>query len=210
MNDKRFSAWVVLLFLAVALVIATVSLGSGLFFGYQWGKSAGRAQAIAEVPSLLPRAVGPLLKEFFPRLDRPEIQRADRPFLGVSFQIITEELAEREDLPADQGAWITEVVPGSPADEAGLRVGDIIHAVNGQAVNDDHPLPELIIAHRPGDRIELQILRGDGEHSIEVELGARPGSGFMDESVVPGEVFPRFHFEFQCFPQPCPFLEDRP
>ena len=210
MSDRRFSLGVVLLFIAVALGIAAGSLGSGLFFGYLWGRSAGRAQALAEAPKLLPRVVGPLLEDFLPGFEPPQARRAGPPFLGVTFQMISEELAQREDLSADQGAWITEVVPGSPADEAGLRVGDIIQAVDGEEVNDDHPLPELILAHRPGDRIELRILRGGVEQGVEVELGAYPGSGLLEEGSVPGQAFPSLRFQFQCFPGTCPFFEDRP
>ncbi|HLE04475.1 MAG TPA: PDZ domain-containing protein, partial [Anaerolineales bacterium] len=97
-----------------------------------------------------------------------------RPFLGVSFQMVTAELAEQENLGADQGAWVTQVVPGSPADEAGLQEGDLIQRVDDQPVDEKHPLPGLINSHQPGDQIDLSVLRGRRELRVEVELGTRP------------------------------------
>jgi membrane-associated protease RseP (regulator of RpoE activity) len=210
MSEKRFSVGIVIVLVLLGVGIAAGSMVSGVFLGYQWGRSAGRSHALTRAPGFMPRGVEPFLGEVLPQFGLPELRRVERPFLGVSFQMVTEELARQEDLGADQGAWVTQVVPGSPAAEAGLQEGDLIQQVDEQDVDGKHPLPDLINAHQPGDRIELAVLRGRRELRVEVELGTRPGGYMMEEGLIPGENFPRFHFQFHCFPEPCPHFEDRP
>ena len=151
MAEKRYSLVVVGVSIALALGIGFFALVSGLFLGYQWGKSAGKAEIIEELPSIGARAIGPLLEEFLPRGDRSPEQLVPRgnqdglpfrggPYLGVAFQVITPELREELDLEQEHGALVVEVVSDSPADDAGLQEGDIIHAVDGAEVNENHHL----------------------------------------------------------------------
>lgn len=72
----------------------------------------------------------------------------------------------------EEGAEIVRVEDGSPAAEAGLRTGDIVTAVDGKAVNANHPLAERILAYNAGDEVTLTILRNGREQEIEVRLGA--------------------------------------
>jgi len=72
------------------------------------------------------------------------------------------------------GAVVLYVEPGSPADEAGLREGDIITAIDGREVDRDHPLDELIRRYEPGDRVEITYWRGDREREVTVRLGEHP------------------------------------
>ena len=209
MSEKRFSVGIVILLVILGVGIAAGSMVSGVFLGYQWGRSAGRSQPLARAPRFIPRGMEPFMGEQLPQFVLPRGQVEQRPFLGVSFQMVTEELAQKEGLGADQGAWVTQVVPGSPADEAGLQEGDIIQQVDNQPVDDKHTLPDLINTHRPGDRIELSVLRATRKHNVEVELGTRPGSS-IEEGLIPGQDFPHFNFQFHCFPEPCPQFEDRP
>jgi S1-C subfamily serine protease len=73
-------------------------------------------------------------------------------------------------------AMIVEVEPDSPADEAGLEAGDIVVAVDGQELDSENTLADLIAAHEPGDTVTLQIEEpGDEEPSeVTVELGEHP------------------------------------
>ncbi len=215
MTDRRYSLVVVLLSAAVAVGIAFFSLVGGLFLGYQWGKSAGKAEALAELPAGAARAIGPLLEELFPRGDLPRggleqlIPHGDqgappflnRPYLGVAFQVITPELQEQEDLDEEYGALVIEVVPDSPAEEAGLKEGDIIRAVDGAEVNDDHLLAELIGRYQPGEQIELTVIRDGRRITIDVELGVRPNGSSLEGNylgeIMPflGEMMPGFQFQ---------------
>jgi len=113
----------------------------------------------------------------------------DYAFLGVTSESVYPQLAEHLGLDTDSGALITDVVDGSPADDAGLKGstgetrfqlqqvktgGDVVTAVDGKPVLQNNDLSELIAAHKPGDKVTLAVLH-DGDHGeIEVTLGSRP------------------------------------
>jgi serine protease Do len=105
--------------------------------------------------------------------------RIIRPWLGVRYILINREIAEENSLPVDYGALIVRgekktelaVIPGSPADKAGLEENDIILEVDGIKVDEDNPLAQLIQKHKPGDKIKLKVLHKGKEKIMEVELG---------------------------------------
>jgi serine protease Do len=72
------------------------------------------------------------------------------------------------------GALIEWVEPDRPADEAGLMVGDVITAVDGRAVDEDHPLDRRIRRYDPGDRVEITYWREGREQAVRVRLGEHP------------------------------------
>jgi len=72
------------------------------------------------------------------------------------------------------GALVRHVEPESPAQEAGIETADIITAVNGEPVNEDHPLDQILQTYRPGDKVQITLTRGDRERTIEVKLGTHP------------------------------------
>ena len=111
-------------------------------------------------------------------LDGEELRR---PWIGVYYVPITPTLAEEEDLPVDYGAYIgtaadgqNPVFPGSPAEEAGLRAGDIIVAIDGEQLTAESDLSTLILPYSPGDTITLRVLRDNAATEIEVTLGELP------------------------------------
>jgi putative serine protease PepD len=79
-------------------------------------------------------------------------------------------------LPNDGAARVQEVVNGAPADRAGLRAGDQVTAVNGDAIESGDELRERIDAQRPGDKLTLTITRSGDERTVEVTLGERPAT----------------------------------
>ncbi len=100
----------------------------------------------------------------------------DQAFLGVSSTTIdglNDVVRERFAIDVDAGAFITEVVPGSAADDAGLEVGDVIVEIDGEVVEDPVGVRNAILEHEPGDSITLRIVRDGEEETIEVELGRR-------------------------------------
>ncbi len=74
------------------------------------------------------------------------------------------------------GATLTQVVADSPAAKAGLQVGDVILAVGGQNIDNQHLLDALIRQKKPGDTVELKIQHGSETKTINVTLGAQPNN----------------------------------
>jgi len=72
------------------------------------------------------------------------------------------------------GALVQEVTAGSPADRAGLRAGDVVVAIDGQAVENNGELGARIRAHKPGDEITLKVLRNGNETTVSATLAQRP------------------------------------
>jgi serine protease Do len=102
-----------------------------------------------------------------------------RPWIGVYYSLVTPAVAEQEGLPSEYGALIGSgdgeaIFPDSPAAEAGLQPGDIIVAVDGTRVDEDHDLSTLILPHAPGDTITLRILRDNTTTDVDVTLGTLP------------------------------------
>ena len=97
-------------------------------------------------------------------------------FLGVSSTDVadlTPDVRARFDITVDEGAFVAEVVPGSAADEAGLQAGDVIVAIDGDEITESSDVRDAILDHDPGDRIELDIIRGGDERTVRATLEAR-------------------------------------
>ena len=79
-------------------------------------------------------------------------------------------------LNSTPGAQITDVIQGGPADKAGLQAGDVILAVDGQEINADHLLADLIQNHQPNDTVQLSIQKSGNSTAsdIDVTLGENP------------------------------------
>ena len=115
--------------------------------------------------------------------------KVDYAYLGVTSESLYPQLADHLGLDTDAGALITDVVNGSPADDAGLNGstgdstfqlqqvktgGDVVLAVDGKPVLQNNDLSKLVAAHKPGDTVTLEILRGGDKQNVDVTLGSRP------------------------------------
>lgn len=109
----------------------------------------------------------------------------ERPYLGVRYIPLTADIAKAYGLKVDNGAFIApavdagtpSVLSGGPADKAGIKEGDIITAVNGQKIDQNHSLTGMLGRYVPGDKVSLTIIRGSETKKIDVTLEALPGSG---------------------------------
>ncbi len=123
-----------------------------------------------------------------------ETGRYEHPWLGISGRLLTPEIADVMDLPADQrGALVVDFIPDGPADKAGIqgsdrtvtirgvnvRVGgDVIVAIDNEAVTDmGDIIAYLSRSTEAGQKVGLTVIRGGEEKTLEVELGVRPSSG---------------------------------
>lgn len=109
-----------------------------------------------------------------------------RPWLGVKGQPVTGEIARSLGMTAPRGVLIAQVYPGSSADRAGLKEGDVILSIDGRAVNDEGGGAFAIGTHKVGDRVPMQIHRGDREQTITVRAEAAPDSPARDERTIKG------------------------
>ena len=99
-----------------------------------------------------------------------------RPYMGISFQPINPDIASRYDLPAKWGVYVTKVVQDSPADQAGLKEGDIITKVGDVALDENHSYVNTLFEFQPGDQVTLDVVRDDKTTQVNVMLGeAQPG-----------------------------------
>jgi S1-C subfamily serine protease len=118
--------------------------------------------------------------------DLVTLGRVRRPALGVRTIPITPELADQMGLAADNGLLIVQVVPGGAADRAGLRGGtehaylgnipimvggDLIIAIDGQDVQDQQDLSQIMNSHRAGDTVRVSVYRGKKKVDVNVTLG---------------------------------------
>ena len=94
-----------------------------------------------------------------------------RGYLGVDIQSVTADMAESMGLKSDKGAIVAETMPGTPAAEAGIKPGDVITKLNGQAVENAGDLTLRIGSFKPDAKVELTYLRNGEEKTAQITLG---------------------------------------
>jgi S1-C subfamily serine protease len=127
-------------------------------------------------------------KRYIPQLEKEG--RVDRGYLGVATTTIDKSL-QGLNLPVEHGALVQSVTPGSPADKAGIRAGnisatldgaqiqlggDIVTAVDGKTVRSNEDLTAAIAGRKQGDKVKVTLVRGGKDKTVEVTLGDRPAS----------------------------------
>lgn len=123
-----------------------------------------------------------MAKDLIPQLKKGEVIRG---WLGVMIQEVTPELAEKLGLESEEGALVADVTDGGPADEAGLRRGDVIVAYDGRKIEEMQDLPLRVASTSPGTETTVTLVRDGKEKRIEVKIGtmkeeetaAAPGPG---------------------------------
>ena len=93
------------------------------------------------------------------------------PYLGISFQPITPDIANAYNLPAQWGVYVTDVAAGSPASQANLQQGDIITSLGGVALDASHSYINTLFTFKPGDQVIVKFLRNGSPSQVQVTLG---------------------------------------
>ncbi|RLA84548.1 MAG: peptidase [Deltaproteobacteria bacterium] len=132
-----------------------------------------------------------MAKGLLPQLKRGKVVHG---FLGVYIQDLTPELAKRFGLKKPKGALVTEVIPDSPAEKAGLRKGDVIVGFNGKEVQDSFALRRLVGSTPPGKKVKLEVVRRGktltlwvtvGESEVERQAMLSEQWGFRVQEITP-------------------------
>ncbi len=107
--------------------------------------------------------------------------------LGVIIQPVTQGLADSFGLPQPEGALISSVEKGGPAEKAGVEPGDVILKINGQALKDSSELPVAVASISPGTDVSLSIWRNHGARDFTVKLGALEDKRTAANAAVPAQ-----------------------
>lgn len=170
-SPPRFTTWQVTGILAGILTLTAIACVAGLGLGYAWGRASGLAAA--QFPPMIhqdwmhPESGFPSLPPVQPV---PGVEGS--AYLGVTYAALDPDQTEALGLSPGEGAAVVQVVPDGPADQAGLRAGDVIVSVDGERVRPADRLRRMIRALQPGDTIRLEILRDGEMETIRVVLGA--------------------------------------
>jgi len=97
-----------------------------------------------------------------------------RGWLGVQIQDVTRELAESFGMKKPEGALVSRILSKSPAEAAGVQIGDIITEFNGQEIVSSADLPPMVGRTRIGDTARIRVIRAGGHKELSVKIGALP------------------------------------
>ncbi len=100
--------------------------------------------------------------------------RVIRGRIGVGIQSVTQDLAEAFGMKTPRGAVITQLEKDQPGEKAGLKVGDIVIAMDGKEIKSANDLPVRVSATKPGTKIDLTVLRDGKEKTVTVTVAETP------------------------------------
>jgi serine protease Do len=116
--------------------------------------------------------------------------KVTRGFMGILPQELTPEMAKAFGMPNGHGVAVAQVTPNSPAEKAGMKVGDVITAINSDKVEDVNSFRLAVAGFAPGTTVHLKIARGGQNLDIPVTLGEfnleAEGNGRSQENNLPG------------------------
>ncbi len=99
-----------------------------------------------------------------------------RPYLGIRYQSITPGVARAYGLPVEWGVYVTDVINGSPAAEAGLQADDIITQIGETAIDETHSYINTLFQFQPGDTVAVKFVRQRRVMEVQVKLGESSGN----------------------------------
>ncbi len=134
-----------------------------------------RGEVVGINTAILPSAQGigfaipvNLAKQLMPQL--VEHGEVTRGYIGVQIQKVTPELAKAMNLEKPEGALVTEVISGGPAEQAGIQRGDVIVSFDGKAVHSSQQLPSIVAGTAVGGDVPVRVLRAGREKELRVRV----------------------------------------
>lgn len=121
-----------------------------------------------DAPAPSPKKTEPRKTE--PRKAEP---KASRPWMGLQPEDLPDELRAQLDLGEGEGLLVAQVMPGSPAEQAGLKKNDILTKIDGKAVKGEESLASFMSGAKPGQEVTLTVLRKSKEQKIKVTVGEK-------------------------------------
>ena len=103
-------------------------------------------------------------------------------WLGIQIQDVTDDVAEYYGLTDREGVLVYQVLPDSPASQAGLKDGDIVKSFDGQPIHHSRELIDRVSQTKAGRRVPIEILRDGARQTLQVEIGERPLEAEGEES----------------------------
>lgn len=113
--------------------------------------------------------------------------KVTRGRLGIGIQPVTKELAESFKMSSEDGVVVVNVERGSPAEKAGLQVGDVILAYNGKTIEEPNMLPRLVAGTKPGEQAKLDVLRKGERQTLTATVGEVPAERSARTSQAPAK-----------------------
>ena len=187
MEEEKRTNYTIIAIAALLGLLFTCILG--VLVGGAAGFVAGQRQGRMAAERALEGGLGGL-----PGLLVPEPEQEVQPCPGCDSGEEGQVLPPGMMRQGRQGALIQEVIPGSPAEDAGLEPGDMIVAVDRTPVNRAYPLADVIGQYKPGDQVTIHFWRGDQQDAVQVELG--------ENSDAPGQAYLGVRYGMTGFPTP--------
>jgi serine protease Do len=132
-----------------------------------------------------------MAKQLLPQLREGKVRRS---WFGVIVQNITPDLKSKLGLGTDQGALVSDVVPGGPAERAGIKRGDVILQFDGTAIRTSHDLPFVVASTPIGKTVGVDVMRDSQRMNLQVKTEELRGEF---EEALPGEIRPYLGMQVQ-------------
>ncbi|MEJ2656540.1 MAG: DegQ family serine endoprotease [Desulfobacterales bacterium] len=108
-----------------------------------------------------------MAKDLLPQLKKGKVIRG---WIGVTIQKVTPELKDMFDLPDEKGALVSDVALGSPADESGIKRGDVIVGFDGKPIKESRELPYIVASTPVGKTVPVEVIRNSEKKSLQLKV----------------------------------------
>jgi serine protease Do len=125
-----------------------------------------------------------MVKDLLPQLKKGKVIRG---WIGVSIQKVTPELKDKFDLPDENGALVSDVVPNGPADESGIKRGDVIVSFDGKPIRESRELPYIVASTPVGKKVFAEIIRNSKQQSVQLKVRELKAEAEESQQVPQGE-----------------------